>query len=96
MIRRSRLWASVVAVLLVSACAHTPAATTAPPPARVISPPDALLRCQSEPQAPPRGSSQAAVAEFVLSLGEAGRDCRGKLDAVRGYVRDAQAGRAGQ
>lgn len=87
----SALRAAVIAVLVLGGCSATPTASVSVPQARVVSPPDALLRCMSEPKAPPRGSSQAAVAEFVLDLGEAGRDCRGKLGAVRDYVREAQS-----
>ena len=46
--------------------------------------PDALTHCAPEPEAPAR--TDEAVANYIVDLATAGRDCRAKLAGVRGVV----------
>jgi len=47
-----------------------------------LSPPPNLLTCPESPD-PPIVASQRDVADFLVSLWEAGEDCRSKLAALR-------------
>ncbi len=67
----------IVAVALLVAVLAGCQTTSAP---RV---PASLLACAVEPPPPPKPRTQAGVADWTLDVVEAGRDCRGKLDAVR-------------
>lgn len=49
-----------------------------------IKPPAERLTCAVEPP-PPEASTDKAVAEFIVALVEAGRDCRSQLAYVRDY-----------
>lgn len=51
--------------------------------------PASLLACRVEPGAPAADGSDEAAANYVIDLAIAGRDCRAKLDAVRGLVNQA-------
>lgn len=55
-----------------------------------LAPPAALLLCAEAPPMPSRvGLTQGRVAELLVSLGAAHRDCEGKLAAVRAWVAEA-------
>lgn len=63
-----------------------------PPPVLVpvkevvrVTPPAPLLACADEPSPPEGAYSQDDVAEWVVALAYAGRDCRAKLGDVRGW-----------
>lgn len=47
--------------------------------------PDALTHCQAEPVVPAERNDET-VANYVVDLATAGRDCRAKLAGVRGVV----------
>ncbi len=74
------LWLSLCAPLFVG-CASRPI-EIAP---KVLAPPETLLACATEP-IPPTQPTQLAVARYIVDLAWAGRDCRDRLDAVRGWV----------
>lgn len=63
----------VLSALLSTGCA------TSPPPVVV---PGSLLRCQPAPPVPAVGDGDAALAGFIVSLAEAGEDCRTRLRLV--------------
>jgi hypothetical protein len=52
---------------------------------RQIVPPD-LLACAPEPVSPGGTAHEGALLDYLASLVAAGRDCRGKLDAVARIV----------
>lgn len=72
--------AIVVAVLALAGCGG------APPPTRIVTVtpdvPVSLLDCAAAPEVP-ETSSQAVVAEYIVSLWEAGQDCRAHVGAIR-------------
>ena len=47
-----------------------------------LSVPDALLTCAEQPEPPPI-ASQRDVAEYVVTLADAGEDCRSRLRSVK-------------
>lgn len=63
--------------LLCAACASSPPALVVPP---------TLLRCQPAPPVPAVADGDAALAGFLLSLAEAGEDCRTRLRLVQEIV----------
>ena len=48
--------------------------------------PAGLLTCAPEPAVPPPEATQRDVALYLLDLGAAYDDCRGRLEAVRGLL----------
>ncbi len=74
---KSVLWLT----LLLGACA-----APAPPPARIVTitpaVPDALLSCAAPPEVPVT-TSQEVVARYIVSLWQAGQDCRAHVGAIR-------------
>lgn len=76
--------AALLSVLFLTACAGAPAV----PQVQLIRPtiPAALLTCLPEPAPPPPQADDAALARYILSLADAGADCRDRLDRVRGLV----------
>ena len=78
--------------LLLLSCLALLTACAAPEPRVVvqsrverISVPDALLVCAEQPEPPPI-ATQRDVAEYVVTLADAGEDCRSKLASVRALV----------
>jgi hypothetical protein len=86
---RKGILAAAVAAAVLTGCA-----ATTDPEVRVVEVrpevPASLLSCQPEPE-PPESGTQRDVARFVLDLAEAGADCRGKLNAVRGMLDEDRA-----
>jgi len=61
----------------------------APPPALLRHQvPPSLLACQPQPQPPDAGTTDTALALWIVDLAAAGDDCRGRLARVRGLVGD--------
>lgn len=54
------------------------------PRVEIATPPVQYLTCKAEP-AVPASYTDATVADFIGALTVAGRDCRGKLKAVRDW-----------
>lgn len=82
-----RLLPMCLAALLIS-CA--PSAPVPVVQIQRLAPPAALLVCAEAPPIPARvGLTQGRVAELLVSLGAAHRDCAGKLRAVRAWVAEA-------
>lgn len=48
--------------------------------------PEVLLRCDPEPHAPDDQADDAKVAEFMMDLAMAGRECRSRLASVRRLI----------
>ena len=78
---RPRLWP--VLPLLLSALPLT-ACGTKPLPTVTLPVPATLLQCSPEPAAPADPMTDAGLAGFIVDLADAGQDCRGKLQAVKG------------
>ena len=83
------LWPPFLIALL-TACASDKAPTAVEVRIERIAPPADLLDCAPDP-AVPDAVDQRAVASYLLDLWDAGEDCRRKLGAVRGFVRNNEA-----
>lgn len=81
--RRRRLaWAVLPLPLLCAACGARDVVTMALRPEI----PAALWTCPPQPEPPPEGSDDAALADWILTGFSAGDACRQQLRIVRGIV----------
>jgi hypothetical protein len=69
---------AVLCALCLTGCGGQPDVTVAWRPA----PPVSLLSCRVQPDPPPVGADDTALADFILDLADAGADCRDKLAAL--------------
>lgn len=53
--------------------------------------PAELTRCAGEPFVPPEGADGYDVADFIVALGMAGRDCRATLGELSAWLAAARA-----
>lgn len=67
-------------MLCLTACAKTPVVEK-------LKPPPERLSCAPQP-APPVGNSDAEKADFVISLIDAGQNCRDALQWVKDWSND--------
>lgn len=74
----------VPALLLLPSALLWTGCASSPPPVVV---PETLLRCSPPPPVPAAEDGDAALASFILSLAEAGEDCRTRLRHVGEIVR---------
>lgn len=87
MSRRSRarlLPVALTLLLLLPACASStpPQVITKLQVERLPIPPP-LLQCQPDPDIPDGLMGDREIADYLVSLWEAGDDCRGKLSAIK-------------
>ena len=67
---------ALLSVLALTACGPVQ------PQVVLLQVPDSLKTCAPEPVPPRVLSNDADLVDFMLSLADAGADCRGRLDAV--------------
>lgn len=48
--------------------------------------PPELLQCEPDPEIPDK-MNDAELADYLLSVWQAGEDCRSKLESVKGIVK---------
>ena len=76
---------ALLSVLCLTACA------TPPQPVAHLPVPDGLLQCQVRPDVPPDPVTDQDLADWILTLSDAGQDCRDKLNQVHGLLRARDA-----
>ncbi len=83
--RLPRAPAALLSLLSLAAC------VSQPQPVAHLPVPDGLLVCQMQPDTPPDPVTDQELADWILTVADAGQDCRDKLAQVGGllHARDA-------
>ena len=83
----TRLRQPLARLVLLSLLPLAACASVAPVPVVVpLDLPASLLACQPEPEPPADNANDAAFGDYLVSLSDAGADCRDKLAAVASVV----------
>ena len=56
----------------------------------VVMPPESMFNCPDAPVLPPAGTTDVAVADYILRLYQTGRLCRESLGDVKRFLIDAK------
>lgn len=56
----------------------------------VVMPPESMFKCPEMPILPPPGTTDVAVADYILRLYQTGRLCKDSLGDVKQFLIDAK------
>lgn len=56
----------------------------------VVTPPESMFKCPEMPVLPPPGTTDVAVADYILRLYQTGRLCKESLGDVKQFLIDAK------
>ena len=56
----------------------------------VVVPPESMFNCPDMPVLPPAGTTDVAIADYILRLYETGKVCKESLQDVRQFLIDAK------
>ena len=56
----------------------------------VVVPPESMMSCPDMPELPPAGTTDVAIADYILRLYETGRVCKEALQDVRQFLLNAK------
>lgn len=84
------LLAVLATSLLLVGCGSTPERVVTVTNPVVVVPPESMYNCPDLPPIPSAGTTDVAIAEYVLDLYKSGRLCKESLEDVRRFLIDAK------
>ena len=79
-----------ILVVLVAGCSSMQEKIVTVTKPVVVVPPESMFNCPDLPTIPPAGTTDVAIADYILRLHKTGRLCKESLQDVRRFLIDAK------
>ena len=79
-----------IAVLMLAGCGTVQERVVPVTKNVVVVPPESMFNCPDMPVIPPAGTTDVAIADYILRLYETGKLCKESLQDVRQFLIDAK------